>query len=165
MVDKIRPRKAAGSGDAFGSRNAGGRPHRQNEPQAAPRGFAYGNIVDEYDSYEYDRQSRAVTSTTPRILELPQESSVDLEQLQEAQAEHLHHQVRERSSTKTEHDTDTDDDDHGMKDESSDSSEDWEELARDTIEGEAGAVSASCTSLPILTHYLTIFILPCMQQH
>jgi hypothetical protein len=165
MVDKIRPRKAAGSGDRFGSRNAGGRPHRQNErPQAAPRIFAHGNVDDEYDGYEYDRQSRALTCITPRIIELPQESSVDLEQLQEAQAERSHPQVRERSATKTEHDTDTDDD-YGLRDEFSDSSEDWEELAHDTTEGEAGAVSASYPSYPILTPHHTISILPRMQQH
>jgi hypothetical protein len=142
MVDKIRPRKAAGSGDHIGTRNAGSRFHRQNErPQAPPRIFAYSNIADEYDGYEYDRHSRALTRTTPRLVELPQESSVDLEQSREAQVEQSHPPLRERSTTTAaEHDNNTNKDD--LRGESSDSSEDWEELSQDATEGEAGAVSA-----------------------
>jgi hypothetical protein len=153
MVDKIRPRKAAGSnGDRFGSSNVRGRSHRQNEPPQAPRLISgYGNADVEYDGFEGDRYNHMLTHATPRLIELPQESSVDLQQLQEAQNEA--------------EDTDKDADDHGLKDEHSDSSEDWEELPRAITEGEAGVVSASYTSPPFFPHTFISLMTRCMQQH
>jgi hypothetical protein len=149
MVDKIRPRKAAGSDDRFGSSNLEGRAHRQSErPHAPSHDTTSRDTEEEHDGFEGDRRSRSSATRNTRLVELPQESSVDHQQLQDAQVE------ESRPSG-----------DEDLRDDSSVSSEDWEEVPRTVSDNQTGAVSVLYTTY--LTSPLTPILptFPCIQQH